>query len=62
MPFFKRDPTKKLKKAYGQKLEAAMHAMHRGDIRENAKLVVEAEAIKAQMDELESNTTNEGNL
>ena len=53
MPFFKRDPTKKLKKEYGKKLEAAMHAMHRGDIRENARLVVEAEAIKEQIDALE---------
>jgi hypothetical protein len=59
MFFFKRNPTKKLKKAYGQKLEAAMHAMRRGDIRENARLVVEAEAIKVQIDEFESDTLNE---
>ena len=53
MGLLSRDPTKKLKKEYGKKMEAAMHAMHRGDIRENARLVVEAEAIKAQIDALE---------
>ena len=50
MPLFKRDPSKKLRKEYQQKLESAMHAMRRGDIRENAKLVAEAEEIKAQID------------
>lgn len=37
-----------------------MHAMHRGDIRENAKLVVEAEAIKVEIDALESATDDKG--
>jgi len=50
MPLFKRDPSKKLKKEYQQKMESAMHAMRRGDIRENAKLVAEAEEIKVQID------------
>ncbi len=50
MPLFKRDPTKKLKKAYQQKMEAAMHAMRRGDVRGNAMLVQEAEAIKLEID------------
>ncbi len=54
MPWFKRDPIKKLKKAYGLKMEAAMHAMHRGDIRHNAKFVVEANEIKAKIDRLEA--------
>jgi hypothetical protein len=54
VPLFKRDPTKKLKKAYQQKLESAMHAMRRGDVRENARLVAEAETIKSQIEELES--------
>jgi len=50
MPFFKRDPTKKLKKAYQQKLESAMHAMRRGDIRGNAQLVEEAEKIRLEIE------------
>lgn len=45
MPLFRRDPTRKLKKAYAQKMEAAMHAMRNGDVRQNALLVEEAEAI-----------------
>lgn len=53
MPFFKRDPIKKLRKAYEQKLEAAMHAMHRGDIRENAMLTAEAEEIRAEIEKLQ---------
>ena len=52
MPLFKRDPTKKLKRAYQQKMESAMHAMRRGDVRENARLVAEAEVIKAEIDRL----------
>ena len=31
-----------------------MHAMRRGDVRENARLVAEAEIIKSQIEELES--------
>jgi len=57
MPLFKRDPLKKLQKAYGQKLEEAMHAMHKGDIRENSRLVVEAEKIKQQIDELKEGSS-----
>lgn len=52
MPLFQRDPAKKLRKSYERKLEEAMHAMHRGDIRANATLVVEAEQIKAELDRL----------
>jgi len=52
VPFFKRDPKKKLQKEYQQKLAAAMQAMRRGDIRENAMLVAEAEEIKAALDKL----------
>jgi len=43
---FKRDPTKKLRKAYEQKMEAAMHAIRRGDVRENARLVAEANELQ----------------
>jgi len=51
VPLFNRDPTKKLEKAYQQKMEAAMHAIRRGDVRENARLVVEAEKLKAAIEE-----------
>ena len=53
MPLFKRDPRKKLQKAYEAKLEAAMLAMRNGDIRKNAELTVEAQAIKAEIDALD---------
>lgn len=49
---FRRDPLTKLKKNYEQKLGEAMAAMRRGDIRDNARLVAEAEALKAEIDEL----------
>ena len=52
MPLFKRDPVKKLRKTYEQKLESAMHAMRRGDIRENARLVAEAEEIRKDIEAL----------
>ena len=52
MPLFKRDPAKKLRKTYEQKLESAMHAMRRGDIRENARLVAEAEEIRKDIEAL----------
>lgn len=54
MSLFRRNPVKKLKKAYQQKLEAAMHAMHNGDIRKNAELFVEAESIREEIEQLES--------
>lgn len=53
MPWFKRDPRKKLQKAYLRKLEAATLAMRRGDIRQNAALSTEAEQIKAELDRLD---------
>lgn len=49
MSMFKRDPMKKLKKAYQKKMEAAMYAMHQGDVRQNALLVQEAEALLAEI-------------
>ena len=52
MPLFKRDPKKKLQKAYQQKMETAMHAMRKGDVRQNAILVAEAEQIKAELDKV----------
>ncbi len=53
MRLFKRDPVKKLRKAHQGKLEAAMHAMRRGDIRLNAQLVAEAEEIRAEIEDLQ---------
>jgi hypothetical protein len=50
MLFFKRDPTKKLRKAYELKMESAMHAMRRGDVRQNALLVEEAEKIRLEIE------------
>ena len=52
MPLFKRNPRKKLQKAYEQKMETAMHAMRRGDVRQNAIFVAEAEQIKAELDKV----------
>jgi len=52
MPLFKRDPKKKLQKAYQQKMETAMYAMRKGDVRQNAILVAEAEQIKAELDKV----------
>lgn len=50
MRLFNRNPTKKLEKAYQQKMASAMHAMRRGDIRQNAQLVAEADEIRKQID------------
>lgn len=50
MALFQRDPVKKLRKAYQQKMELAMHAMRRGDVRNNALLVAEADVIRAQIE------------
>lgn len=57
MGLFKRDPRKKLRRAYEQKLEAAMHAMHRGDIRENAMLTAEAEELRSELEKLDADKT-----
>ncbi|WP_156413628.1 DUF6435 family protein [Lacimicrobium alkaliphilum] len=42
---FRRDPTKKLRKQYDAKLEQAMLAQRRGDIRGYAQLTSEAEQL-----------------
>lgn len=46
---FKRDPTKKLKKQHAAKLEQAMHAQRKGDIRGYSELTAEADDIYQQM-------------
>ncbi len=56
MSLFRRDPSKKLQKKYEQKLAAAMQAMHNGDIRRNAELYAEAEAIREEIAQLQIST------
>ncbi|GHB56129.1 hypothetical protein GCM10008107_01140 [Psychrosphaera saromensis] len=51
--FFKKDPTKKLKKQYDRKLEEAMHAQRNGNIKGYAMITAEAEAIWDKVVELE---------
>lgn len=51
---FKRDPIKKLTKAYEAKLEQAMHAQRNGDIRSYGSITAEAEAINDQITALKS--------
>ena len=54
MPLFNRDPARKLKKAHQLKMESAMHAMRRGDVRENARLVAEADKLLKEIEAVES--------
>jgi hypothetical protein len=54
LSFFKKDPVKKLKKAYMAKLEQAMHAQRNGDIKTYSQLSTEAEAINAEITKLEA--------
>lgn len=51
--WLKSDPVKKLRKAYDQKLEQAMHAQRNGDIRLYADLTAESEEIWQQIEQLE---------
>lgn len=53
---FKKDPLKKLTQQYNAKLEEAMHAQRKGDIRSYSMLTAEAEQIENQIKVLE--TTN----
>ncbi|GAA6186149.1 DUF6435 family protein [Aliiglaciecola sp. NS0011-25] len=46
---FKSDPTKKLKKEHALKLEQAMHAQRKGDIRSYSQLTYEAEEIYSKI-------------
>lgn len=49
MPFFRRNPAKKLNKQYQAKMKAAMEALRSGDVRKNATLVAEADEIKVAL-------------
>jgi hypothetical protein len=51
---FKSDPTKKLRKTYDIKLEQAMLAQRKGDIKSYSMLTAEAEAIWAEIQSLEA--------
>lgn len=50
---FKSDPTKKLRKQYDSKLEQAMLAQRKGDIKTYSMLTAEAEEIWKQIETLE---------
>jgi len=52
---FKSNPTKKLRKTYDIKLEQAMHAQRKGDIKTYSMLTAEAESIWKQIEEIEKN-------
>ncbi|MCE8002634.1 DUF6435 family protein [Billgrantia ethanolica] len=49
---FRRDPTKRLQKAYERKLEEAMLASRNGDMRANAALTEQAEALRLEIERL----------
>ena len=51
---FKKDPTKKLNKELSIKLEQAMQAQRKGDIRTYSQLSFEAQEIDKKIVELES--------
>jgi hypothetical protein len=53
---FKKDPIKKLNKTYEAKLEQAMHAQRKGDIRSYSMLTEEAEKINKEILALEKTT------
>lgn len=54
--WLKSDPVKKLRKAYDQKLEQAMHAQRNGDMRLFADLTAESEEIWQKIQQLEKTT------
>lgn len=53
---FKSNPTKKLRRQYDMKLEEAMHAQRKGDIRTYSTLSAEAESIWKKIEEIEQQT------
>ena len=57
--FFKKDPVKKLNKAYFQKLEAAMLAQRNGDIKSYSMITSEAEIIRKELEALELAATKQ---
>ncbi|MDD8059104.1 MULTISPECIES: DUF6435 family protein [Shewanella] len=55
--FLKSDPIKKLRKTYDQKLEQAMQAQRKGDIKTYSLLTAESENIWQQIEALEKSST-----
>ncbi len=51
---FKKDPIKKLDKMYESKLEEAMYAQRKGDIKSYAMITAEAEKINVKILELQA--------
>lgn len=51
---FKSNPTKKLRKQYNIKLEQAMHAQRKGDIKSYSMLTAEAESLWADIEKIEA--------
>ncbi|MFT4731955.1 MAG: hypothetical protein ACI89W_000970 [Gammaproteobacteria bacterium] len=51
---FKSNPTKKLRKNYDMKLEQAMHAQRKGDIKTYSMLTAEAESIWTEIETIEA--------
>ena len=51
---FKSDPSKKLRKTYDMKLEQAMHAQRKGDIKTYSMLTAEAEALWSEIQKIEA--------
>lgn len=54
LSIFKRNPIKKLNKAYEAKLEEAMYAQRNGDIKSYSMITAEAETIANKIKELET--------
>ena len=55
LSFFKRNPTKKLRKAYMAKLEQAMQAQRSGDIKSYSLITSEADVMHKEIMKLEAN-------
>jgi hypothetical protein len=51
---FKSNPTKKMRKTYDMKLEQAMHAQRKGDIKTYSMLTAEAEKLWEEIQSLEA--------
>lgn len=51
---FKRDPKRSFQQEYERKLQAAMEASRNGDMRANATLTEEAEALLAEIRRIEA--------
>ena len=52
--FLKSDPTKNLRKQYYAKLEKAMYAQRKGDIKSYSMITAEAEQIREKIEALET--------